>query len=126
MNALQSFENQQYLNIETFRKNGQGVKTPVWFTQEGEKLFVWTEATSAKARRIRNNGMVNIAPSKADGTPLGEWAPARAFADASPEALAHIKKLMSGKYGVMFALFALMGFFRRASYTSIRIEAIGE
>lgn len=25
------FERRHYLNIETFRKNGQGVKTPLWF-----------------------------------------------------------------------------------------------
>lgn len=28
--ALHSFENQAYMNLETYRKNGEGVKTPVW------------------------------------------------------------------------------------------------
>ena len=37
-NALKQFEKQQFLNIETFRKNRQGVKTPVWFAQDGDRL----------------------------------------------------------------------------------------
>lgn len=42
MTLLQQFENQQFLNLETFRKNGIGVKTPVWFVQDGETLYVRT------------------------------------------------------------------------------------
>ncbi len=76
--SLEQFENQQFLNIETFRKSGAGVKTPVWFAQDGKTLYVWTQADSGKAKRIRINPDVKIAPSKADGTPLGEWVPAKA------------------------------------------------
>ena len=61
--TLKQFEKQQYLNIETFRKNGQGVKTPVWFVEDGETLLVWTEAGSGKARRIRSDSTVRVAPS---------------------------------------------------------------
>ena len=64
---LEQFQKQQYLNIETFRKSGQGVKTPVWFAQDGDSLYVWTQADSGKAKRIRNNGDVNIAPCTASG-----------------------------------------------------------
>ena len=68
MSTLKQFEYQQYLNIETFRKNGQGVKTPVWFAQEEGGLYIWTETTSGKARRVRATPRVMIAPSRADGT----------------------------------------------------------
>jgi hypothetical protein len=37
MTAQVELTRQQYLNIETFRKNGQGVKTPVWFVEDGDK-----------------------------------------------------------------------------------------
>ncbi len=122
MSTLKQFEYQQYLNIETFRKNGQGVKTPVWFAQEEGGLYIWTETTSGKARRVRATPRVMIAPSRADGSLLGEWLPALASADDSPAALDHIRKLMRAKYGVMFAMFGLLGLFRRARYTSIRVE----
>ena len=125
MSAMQQFENQQYLNIETFRKNGQGVKTPVWFAQEGETLWVWTEITSGKAKRIRRSGQINVAPSQADGTLVGDWVPATAVADDSPAAIAHVKKLFGKKYGLMFPVFGLLGKLRRARYTSIRITLAG-
>jgi uncharacterized protein len=120
--SIKAFENQQYLNIETLRKNGQGVKTPVWFAQEGDALYVWTESSSGKARRIRNNGQVQVAPSRGDGAPLGEWTPAQAVVDDSPEALAQVKKLMGKKYGVVFTLFGLLGRFRKAQYTTLKVN----
>jgi len=123
---LKSFEKQQYLNIETFRKNGQGVKTPVWFVQDGEALHVWTQAGSGKAKRIRNNGTVNIAPCKGSGELLGEWHPARAQADETPQAIEHVKKLMKKKYGMMFQVFGLLGKIRGgANYTAIKIQTQG-
>ncbi|HAE59309.1 MAG TPA: PPOX class F420-dependent oxidoreductase, partial [Anaerolineae bacterium] len=51
--SFPTFQNQQYLSIETFRKNGQGVKTPVWFVQDGEVLYIWTQTDSGKAKRVR-------------------------------------------------------------------------
>jgi hypothetical protein len=45
--SFPTFQNQQYLSLETFRKNGQGVKTPVWFAQDGEVLYIWTQTDSA-------------------------------------------------------------------------------
>lgn len=124
-NALEPFENQQYLNIETFRRSGAGVKTPVWFTRDGNMLYIWTQADSGKAKRIRINPDVKIAPAKADGTPVGEWIPAKAYADESDEALKHVKRLFKKKYGVTFTLFSLMGKMRSAKYTSIRVQVEG-
>jgi PPOX class probable F420-dependent enzyme len=121
---LKSFEKQQYLNIETFRKNGQGVKTPVWFVQDGETLHVWTQAGSGKAKRIRSNATVNIAPCKGSGELLGEWHPAQAQAEETPQAIQHVEKLMKKKYGMMFHIFGLLGKIRGGSnYTAIKIQA---
>ena len=123
--SLEQFENQQFLNIETFRKSGAGVKTPVWFAQDGKTLYVWTQADSGKAKRIRINPDVKIAPSKADGTPLGEWVPAKASLDESTEAIKYIQKLMRKKYGFSFTMFQLMGMLRRKKHTSIRMQVTG-
>jgi hypothetical protein len=107
-NKLDSFAKQKYLTIETFRKNGQGVKTPVWFAQDGDTLHVWTSADSGKAKRIRRDGSARIAPSDAGGNPLGKWIPAQAQADDSPEAIQTVKKLMIKKYGLSFRIFDLL------------------
>ena len=121
--TLKQFEKQQYLNIETFRKNGQGVKTPVWFVQDGETLQIWTQAGSGKAKRIRNNGTVRVAPSTGSGEPIGEWMDAHAQTNESPEAIKHVEKLMQKKYGVMFYIFGFIGKMRGgANYTAIKIR----
>jgi PPOX class probable F420-dependent enzyme len=126
MSILDHFDNQQYLNLETYRKDGSAVRTPVWFVREGEALYVWTQANSGKAKRIRRSGRVRIAPCKADGTPLGEWLDARAEADDSPAALAHMQALLRGKYGLAFRGFQFMGKLQNARYTRLKITAIEE
>src|SRR4029077_13093457 len=73
----------KYLNIETFRKNGQGVRTPVWFAGEPEdgapeKEYVYSTTESGTSKRIRNNGRVRVAPCVVSGKVLGEWTDARA------------------------------------------------
>jgi PPOX class probable F420-dependent enzyme len=120
---LEQFEKQQYLSIETFRKNGLGVKTPVWFVQEGDVLFVWTDAGSGKAKRIRNNGTVKVAPSTGSGTPVGEWLHAHAAVDESPETISHLETLMKKKYGIMFNIFGFLGRMRKGSeHTAVKIQ----
>jgi PPOX class probable F420-dependent enzyme len=64
MVKLEHFAHKQYLNLETFRKSRFGVRTPVWFAQDGETIFVHTLTNTGKAKRIRNHGQVNIAPCK--------------------------------------------------------------
>ncbi len=120
---LKQFEKQQYLNIETFRKNGQGVKTPVWFVQDGETLHVWTQAGSGKAKRIRNNSKVRVTPSTASGEPTGEWLDAQASTDESPASIKHVETLMKRKYKTMFYIFGMLGRLRGgAKYTDIKIK----
>ena len=106
---LEQFEHQKYINLETFRKSGEGVKTPVWFVQDRNVFYVWTQADSWKAKRIRNNGKVKVVPSTASGEPLGEWVDAQATANASPDALKFTTDLMRNKYGMAFQGFRLMG-----------------
>ncbi|MBL6961779.1 MAG: PPOX class F420-dependent oxidoreductase, partial [Anaerolineales bacterium] len=57
----EQFNNQNYITIETFRKSGIGVRTPVWFAKDENAFYVWTEANSGKAKRIRRDGAVKIA-----------------------------------------------------------------
>jgi PPOX class probable F420-dependent enzyme len=81
-----AFAGQKYLNLETFKKSGEGVKTPVWFAADSSvsldsseaKLYVYTIGVSGKVKRIRNNNIVKIAPCNARGGLLDEWVDARA------------------------------------------------
>jgi PPOX class probable F420-dependent enzyme len=101
MSALDQFKKQQYLNLETFRKNGEGVKTPVWFTQDGEVLYVVTGADSGKVKRIRRSGRVNIAPCKMDGGLTGDWVTAQASVITDEAAWKNLDRLFKRKYGLI-------------------------
>lgn len=101
MNTLEQFNHQKYLNIETFRRSGEGMKTPVWFTQEGDKIYVRTVANSGKVKRVRNDSRVNIAPCRMDGNVTGEWVPAQAREVIDPEIDKKVDKLLDKKYGLM-------------------------
>ena len=96
-----SFTKQKYLNIETFRKNGIGVKTPVWFVQDGEILYVRTGATSGKVKRIHNNPSVNIAPCKMDGSLVCDWMPALAREVFDRMIDRKVDQLLDKKYGII-------------------------
>lgn len=122
MNLLDQFNRQQYLNLETFRKNGTAVKTPVWFVQEGDTLFVRTVANSGKVKRIRNSGQVNIAACKVDGTLLGEWVPALARELKDEDAGQKVDHLLDKKYGLMKKLFALASTLQRRRYTVLEVK----
>ncbi len=90
----------RYLNIETYRKTGKGVRTPVWFAADSAAaptLYVYTTADSGKAKRIRLNGAVKIAPCDARGGVSGAWIDARAaIADAAE--FDHGMRLINRKY----------------------------
>jgi hypothetical protein len=122
MTALEPFQRQKFLNLETFRKSGEGMKTPVWFVQEGETLFVRTVANSGKVKRIRNNGNVKIAPCEMDGTLLGDWAPAVAREVKDKETGRRVDRLLGKKYGVQKTMFALASAVQGRKYTVLEIK----
>jgi len=62
---------QKYISLLTFRKSGAGVATPVWFGEEGDRLYVMTRSDMGKTKRIRNNPQVRIAPSTIRGKVTG-------------------------------------------------------
>jgi len=118
--SFAAFAGQKYLNLETLRKNGQPVRTPVWFaaddsgSNEASKkpLFVYTVGVSGKVKRIRNNPSVRIAPCNARGGLLGEWVPARARIEDGAEAQRGMQ-LLNRKYFPWKQLLDFFASFRR-------------
>jgi uncharacterized protein len=118
------FDNQKYVNLETFRTNGEGVKTPVWFVHEADTIYIWTEAESWKVKRIRRNRNIRITPCKSMGEPTGTWVHASAETNESPEAQQSVRKLMRKKYGLAFRFFELAGKLKKTQYTTLQIKII--
>jgi len=96
--TLAAFVGQTYLNLESYRKDGQGVQTPLWFAEEGGVLYSSTPAESWKVKRIRRNPKVRIVPSTLSGKPRGEWVEASARLEDG-RAAARVQELLIKKYG---------------------------
>src|SRR5437667_12309581 len=62
---------ERYLVIEPYRKNGDPVRTPVWFVEHQGLIYVRTNRDTGKAKRIPLNPHVRLAPSTARGIPRG-------------------------------------------------------
>ncbi|HQY94476.1 PPOX class F420-dependent oxidoreductase [Caldilinea sp.] len=119
--------NPTYIALETFRKSGEGVITPVWVAAEAGRLYVWTIDDSGKVKRIRNNGRVRVAVSDSRGAPKSEWVAAQArVLDSAAEEEKQRQRLAS-KYGWQFHLFNLMGRFSRnkAPHVALEIGPVG-
>jgi len=88
---------QKYIQLTTFRKNGTAIPTPIWFAEDGDKLYVVTRADSGKVKRIRNNPQVKIAPCTIRGKVTGPefTAVARVL---PPEDWPAARKIVNKKY----------------------------
>ncbi len=108
MTQLADLDDEQFLSLETFRKDGTGVKTPIWFVRDGDALLMWTVADSGKVKRIRNNPTVRFAPCKRFGEVTGDWMAAEASVDGSEEAVRHVETLLRRRLDLGFRVFQLV------------------
>jgi PPOX class probable F420-dependent enzyme len=110
-----TFRDHKYISLETFKKSGEGVKTPVWFAADpsrdlggdGARLYIYTIGNAGKVKRIRNNGRVKIAPCTIKGEPLGEPVDAEAEI-VTGEVASQAMRLLNKKY---FPFKQILGFF---------------
>lgn len=118
---LQQFAGQKYLNLETFKKNGEGVKTPLWFADDDGKFYIYTLDNSWKVKRLRNNARVRVAPCDMRGNVKGEWVEARAEVVGEAEAKRG-QRLLDAKYGWMKKLGNFFGRLRGNKHAVIVIR----
>ena len=118
---LEQFQNKEYIRLETVKRNGQVVSTPVWFVVEDGALFVRSYVNSGKVKRMRNNPHVRITPSDAMGKPHGvtlEGMAVRANGDIE----AKISQLLYRKYGLMKMSFDLWGAIKQLDWAVFAIR----
>ena len=98
---------EKYINLETYRKNGQGVRTPVWFVEsdkdDGSVLYVRTSDDTGKYKRVRKNPSVQIAPCDMRGTLKGKWIKGEARIAGEEEKLKAFK-MLEKKYGLLYKM----------------------
>ena len=121
--GLEPFAGKNYLNLETLRRNGTPVATPVWFVRDGDTLYAYSLAAAGKVRRIRNNPTIRIAPCDIRGGLTGDWLLARArLVDADEAGRAH--RLLDRKYGWLKRIGGILNRWRRREYAVIAMTLV--
>ena len=98
----------RYLNITSFKRDGTGVDTPVWFVSDGTRLFAFTDLRSAKIRRIRRDPHVLVASCWPWGKLRSE--PLRARAEVLTDAvdLERVRELLLARYKISYRVVMLI------------------
>jgi hypothetical protein len=73
MSNLEEIESEKCISLETYRKNNEPVKTPVWFVIKNDLIYVVTRDQTGKVKRLRNNQQVKIATCNFKGKIKGQW-----------------------------------------------------
>ena len=115
------FAGQKYLSLETYRKTGAPVQTPVWFAEQKGVFFIYSLANAGKMKRIRNNPRVRIAPCDFRGNVKGEWVDAEArILDRAGAESAH--RLLNRKYGFVKRLGDFFSRLRKRERATVALE----
>jgi len=69
--SIEEIEAHKRALVVTYRKDGTPVPTPVWAAEGGGRLYVRSERTCGKVKRLRKDNRVLIAPCTVRGKPLG-------------------------------------------------------
>lgn len=98
--ATRNLADEPYVSLETFKRDGSGVKTPVWVAPLDESLVLFTDGTSYKVKRVRRNPRARVAPCDVRGGLTGGWVDARCSVvdDLAREARAY--DALYAKYGL--------------------------
>ena len=94
----------QYVALTTYRRDGTPVTTPVWAAAEGESLYLFSNASAGKVKRLRNSSRAAIAPCTATGKVTGAQLPAEAF-NLTNDQMPKVWRLLTKKYGLAVRLF---------------------
>jgi PPOX class probable F420-dependent enzyme len=115
------FADENYLNLESYRKDGRAVATPVWFAEREGIIYVYSLADAGKVKRIRNNSRVRIAPCDFRGKLKGEWVEAEArILDEAGAELGH--RILNKKYGLLKRIGDFFSRLRRRTRNVIAIR----
>lgn len=96
---LDQFANHRYLNLETYRKTGEPVCTPLCFAAKGDTLYVYTRSGSGKLKRIRRDARVRLVPCRLRGEPTGRWVEGEARIVTAAAEVKRVHQLLAQKFG---------------------------
>lgn len=120
--ALQPFRHQKTILLTSYRRDGTAVATPVSIAFEGDRAFFRTWDTAWKAKRLRNNPNVEIAPSTLRGKPIGPAILARTRLLVGQEE-AQARRALARRHPVLHGLLVPVAH-RLMRYKTIHLELV--
>ena len=97
----------RYLSITSFKRDGTGIATPVWFVSDGSRLFAFTDLHSAKIRRIHRTPRVLVASCWVNGKLRTEPVSAHAEVLTATADLERVQKLLLARYKLSYRVVML-------------------
>lgn len=94
----------EFVNLATFRKNGDAVPTPIWAAAVDGKLYAFSAANAGKVKRLRNSPRAQVVPCTRNGKLLGTWQEASAYLVDDAAELEAANQALKAKYGWKMAL----------------------
>jgi PPOX class probable F420-dependent enzyme len=80
----------------------------MWFAEEHGIIYISTDGTSGKVKRIRNSGHVTLAPCTASGKVIGEAIEGRARILSDTQEIARAEAALAKKYGLQRRIFSFL------------------
>jgi PPOX class probable F420-dependent enzyme len=92
--AISEIGTSKCIALTTFKRDGSRISTPIWFNVMGGKIYVTTETSAWKVKRIANNPNVEFAVCTQRGKVTGQkfGGTARVLAPVEMEAVIAAKK----------------------------------
>jgi hypothetical protein len=118
--GLRGLADERTVLLTSFRRDGTPVGTPVSIAVEGDHAFIRTYDQAWKAKRLRNNPEVEVAPSTTRGTATGPAVRARARLLDGAEA-GHAAGLLARKNRILQGLL-VPAFHRLKRYRTLHYE----
>lgn len=106
--AISEIGSSKCISLTTFKRDGSRISTPIWFNVLDGKIFVTTEPSAWKVKRIANNPSVEFAMCTQRGKVTGRTygGTARILAPVELEAVIAAKKRR-------YAMFRLIHLFKK-------------
>jgi uncharacterized protein len=112
---LTDLDQHRYLAVETLRRSGAPVVTPVWFVVYEGRLYFSAPAHTGKVKRLRHTPRGRVAPCDERGRLLGPWRNVT-IVPAEDEQAAVADRLLAARYGWQRRLLDAFGWLRRWRY----------
>jgi uncharacterized protein len=126
MSATEQFSGRRYIIFESYKKNGEPKQTPVQSLEHEGLIYVRTDPTTWKVKRIRKNPHVRVVVSDRRGKPTGTWVEgeARVLEDAERDRISELFKKEYGSIGYSLVGFVgrMRGERRMTAFISIELQ----